>query len=95
MRVRLTIDRVVLEGVELSAAERSKFLVDLREGLRESVIERLSSDSSVRPAEPRSYREHVNLTQVLEVREAGGGRRLGDAVGAALFPTADTLGGGR
>ena len=57
MKVRLTIDRVVVEGLELSAAERMLLLEHLREGLREAVIARVGA----RPVPRRAARERVAL----------------------------------
>lgn len=72
MRVRLTIDRVVLDGVELSPGERSRLLEDLQGSLREAVMARVAGAN---PTARWAVRERA---------EMAGGTRAGAALGEAV-----------
>jgi len=84
MRVRLTIDRVVLEGLDLSPVERTRLLADLRQSLTESVMAHAGGEN---PA-PRTARfEKAPLAFPPQP-----GARLGAALGKTVVRQAWTNG---
>jgi hypothetical protein len=59
MRVRLTIDRVVLDGLDLSPRERARLLEELHASLREEVMAKAAGGN---PFARHAVRERVDLT---------------------------------
>ncbi len=76
MRVRLTIDRVVLDGMDLSPVERTRVLEDLRLSLTESVMAHVRSGN---PTGRRARFERAPLAGGLQP-----GVRLGTALGSTV-----------
>jgi hypothetical protein len=77
MRVLLTIDRVVLDGLDLSPRERARLLEDLQESLRVQVMAKASGGN---PVARSAARERADLTGAMGTR----GARLGEALGKTV-----------
>ena len=95
MRVRFTIDRIVLDGVELSPVERVRLGDALQMSLEAVVRERLSTDGRAPLASRQSDRERVGMPLAANARGAGLGRALGPAIAAGVWPIASRHGGRR
>jgi hypothetical protein len=93
--VRFTIDRVVLDGIDLSPLERTRLSDTLRMSLEAVVRERLSADGHAHPTSRQSDRERVAMPLAADARGAGLGRALGPVLGASVWPGASRSGGAR
>jgi hypothetical protein len=81
MRVRLTIDRVVLDGLNLSPRERTRMLEDLQGSLREQVMAKASGGS---PVARHAVHERAEMAGQMQ-----SGTALGQAVVGQVWTNAD------
>lgn len=95
MKVRFTIDRLIVDGIDLSAFERVQFEGALRMSLEAVVLERLSTNGHARLASGRSERERVEVPLAADARGAGLGLALGPALTAGVWASAPRTGGAR
>jgi hypothetical protein len=83
MRVHFSIDRLVIEGLELSPAERGRLEEELRESLREALLGGLvieQQQPGALPISRNTRRERADLK--LHGRSADG--HLGKTLGSTL-----------
>jgi hypothetical protein len=85
VKVRLTIDRVVLDGLELSPRERARILGDLRLSLTKAAMTR-TADAN--PIARTTQRERTELSGAMR----SGRVRLGAAIGKAVVEHVWTAG---
>jgi hypothetical protein len=83
VKVRFVVDRIVIEGVEWSRAEREGFEGELREGLREALMARAVAgrhNPGALPVARSVGRERVEMTMGTGARAEG----MGSGLGASL-----------
>jgi hypothetical protein len=97
VKVRFTIDRVILDGMELSPLERLRLSDTLRTSLEAVVRERVSADGHAPLASRESERERVTMPLAAGVGGSGTGLglALGPVVASSVWPGAPGTGGKR
>jgi hypothetical protein len=91
MRVRFTIDRVILDGLELSPFERARLLADLEVALGESL--RSSATHNLQGPAPLPSGRHVRSERADLVADRSGRATLGTRLGRTLVDRTWTSGG--
>ena len=95
MKVRLWIDRIVLEGVALSAVERGQLIEGLRSALAIRLRERAAHKERLDFDGKHVGREVVHLSTSLATTGERMGTQLGEAVTVAIATGRATEGSSR
>lgn len=95
MRVRLRIDRIIVDGIDLSPVERLRLGDALRTSLEAVVLERLNADRHAPLSSRQADRERVAMPLAAGAGGAGLGLALGPAVAGSVWPGAPRTGGRR
>ena len=93
MKIRVVIDRVVIDGIDLSPVEQRRLLTALSGSLAEALRTRADGGPSAFDHR-RTASERVDMTLVHNVRGEALGSQIGSAVGHQL-PQASNPRGGR
>jgi hypothetical protein len=95
VKVRFTIDRLIVDGMDLSALEWVRFEGALRTSIEALLLERLTTEGHARLTSGQSERERVAMPMAADARGAGLGFALGSALGASVWVSARGTGGAR
>jgi len=95
VKVRFTIDRVILDGMDLSPIERLRLGDTLRTSLEAVVRDRLRADGHAPLVSRQSDRERVAMPLAAHVGGAGLGLALGTAVAGSVWSSDQRTGGRR
>ena len=95
MTVRFTIDRLLVDGMDLSPIDRLRLGDTLRMSLEAAVRDRLGVDGQPPPVSRQSERERAAMPLAANAGGAGLGDALGRAVAGSVWPGAVRTGDGR
>jgi hypothetical protein len=87
VKVRLTIDRIVLDELELSPNERVRFDEAFRHSLRSFLFQRTSMSEQGELTGRRSRHERIDMRRDNRMSGIDFGTAVGMAVGEQLLPT--------
>ena len=87
MKVRFTIDRIIVDGIDLSPIERLRLGDTLRTSLEAVVRERVGADDHAPLTSRQSERERVAMPLAANAGGAGLGLALGPVVAGSVWPS--------
>ncbi|KQW02331.1 hypothetical protein [Rhizobacter sp. Root1221] len=88
MKVRFRIDRLIVDGANLSSIERARLKDALRMSLEAQLLERMETNVSLPRGELHFERRHIAMPMAVDVRGAALGMTLGPVVAQSVWPTA-------
>jgi hypothetical protein len=95
MKVRFVIDRIVVEGLELSGPQQAQFERALRTSLEATLLERTLASGHAGLVSGVSGCVHVELPLAAHAGVAGLGQALGPALAATARLSTPEVAGGR